>query len=120
MTYKRLQIGKLGEQLAKELLLAKGYLLLAENWRHPAGEIDLIVREDATIIFVEVRTTSSIRFGTGLESITSRKISKLRRLAVIYMQYYHSHDHAVRFDVVSILLNRHFILKKATHICAAF
>jgi len=121
VTDRRLQTGKLGEQLAKELLLTKGYLLLAENWRHPVGEIDLIFRDQATIVFVEVRTTSSTRFGTGLDSITPRKISKIRRLAALYIQAYHQQDHPIRFDMVSILLsNNNLVLKEATHICAAF
>jgi putative endonuclease len=67
------RIGKWGEQAATEFLLQRGYVIIAQNFRTPYGEIDLIARRGDLTIFVEVKTRTSNKMGLPEESITLRK-----------------------------------------------
>ena len=100
----RTRIGNQGELLAASYLEAHGLPVLARNVRSRYGEIDLVVQDGDTTVFVEVRTRRSHAFGAPEESVT---VSKRRRLALTAQQYLQ--DHGLdgtnwRVDVVSILL----------------
>jgi len=99
----RRSLGLEGENTALEYLLCKGYELLARNYRCRLGEMDLVMRDQGRVIFVEVRTKSTLSYGTGLESITYRKRTKLRRVAEQFLARYSLQGADLRFDVVSIL-----------------
>ncbi len=83
---------------------ARGYQVLARNWRCREGELDLVVSAGAQLVFCEVKTRSSTAFGAPVEAVTEAKRQRLRRLAARWMQ-----DHGpapgrqVRFDVASVL-----------------
>ena len=66
------ELGRRGEQVAAEWLQERGYTLVDRNWRCPAGELDLILRDGSTMVFAEVKTRSSLEFGHPFEAITSR------------------------------------------------
>jgi putative endonuclease len=103
---KRRDTGILGEKLACEFLGRNGYTILETNYRCPGGEIDIIARQQDTLVFVEVRTKTSRRFGGPEESITPVKKERLRMVAAHYGQ---SHDYlpdARRIDVVAIEMNK--------------
>ncbi|MGF9821455.1 YraN family protein [Brevibacillus agri] len=102
MSNRRRLLGQKGEQLAKRYLLQKGYEIVAQNIRTRQGEIDLIAQDGETLVFVEVRTRSSLACGTAAESVTWRKRQKLRELAVAYLQAQSRHVPSIRFDVVAI------------------
>ncbi|MDX1252118.1 MAG: YraN family protein [Gammaproteobacteria bacterium] len=95
--------GAEAEELACRHLQKEGLLLVERNYRCQRGEIDLIMRDGASMVFVEVRYRRSVRFGSGAESIDRRKQAKLAAAALHYLQ---SHRNAAkcpaRFDVVSI------------------
>lgn len=74
-----MSLGATGEARAKVYLQAKGYTLLAENYRCPGSEIDLIMQDDDTLVFIEVKTRNSTTFGTALESITKKKLLAMLR-----------------------------------------
>jgi|AntRauMFilla1563_2_1112583.scaffolds.fasta_scaffold104148_2 putative endonuclease len=74
-------LGRTGEQLAVEHLARAGFAILDRNWRCPLGEIDIVAREGDTTVVVEVKTRSGTGFGHPLESVTPRKLARLRRLA---------------------------------------
>ncbi len=114
----KIELGKFGEELARDFLLEKGYEILAENYRTPLGEIDLVVKEGNTIVFVEVRTRSSKIFGTPLESITPRKQERLIRLAIHFCVNYSLYSQNFRFDVIGIFTNKYE--SKIEHIMNAF
>ena len=97
-------IGKRGEVLARELLLRKGYWIEAENWRSGKAEVDLIVRQDELLIFVEVKTRSSTRWGEPGEFLKPAQIAMLSRAANAYMALTH-HDWEVRFDLIEVVLH---------------
>lgn len=73
--------GRAGEVLAKNFLERQGFKILAERYRTPFGEIDLIANKEATLLFVEVKARSGPDFGDPLEAITPRKLRHLQRAA---------------------------------------
>jgi putative endonuclease len=95
-------VGRRGESLAVQYLQAQGLVVLARNWRCDIGEIDVIARDGDVLVFCEVKTRTSVRFGHPLEAVTATKLERLRRLARRYV-----HDMAlqtqVRIDVIGVL-----------------
>ncbi|MCL2414789.1 MAG: YraN family protein [Bacteroidales bacterium] len=98
-----LELGKQGEELAKNYLLAKGYTLVEENWRWHHHEVDLIVCNDIYMVFVEVKTRSHVIFGEPEVFVTQEKQQKIIRAANAYMLKSKSPKDA-RFDIVSVVI----------------
>jgi putative endonuclease len=94
--------GSAAEDAAAAFLAARGLKLLERNYRCRFGEIDLVLRDGATLVFVEVRYRGNTAFGGAAESITSAKRRKLLRAARHYMAA-HREIPQCRFDAV--LLN---------------
>ena len=99
---KRRETGMLGEKLASEFLQKNGYQILDTNYRCPDGEIDIITEHDDVLIFIEVRTKRSSRFGSPEESITPVKMERLRRVTAHYCQNHDNLPASWRIDVVAI------------------
>lgn len=97
-------LGLLGEELAFHYLANQGYKILLKNYENPLGEIDLIAKEKGTLVFVEVKTRSSLSMGSPLESVTFHKRAQIAKSARYYMKRYGIKDIPCRFDVVSILM----------------
>lgn len=74
------ELGKRGEELAAAFLQRAGLEILDRNWRCAAGEIDLLVRDCATVAAIEVKTRTTSRTGHPLEAITPRKLHRLHLL----------------------------------------
>ena len=91
--------GRLAESLAQQLLESNQLRLLQKNYHCRYGEIDLIMQDDKTLVFVEVRFRKSEKFGGAMESIDTKKQNKLRITAQHYLQKHNSKLNA-RFDVV--------------------
>ena len=111
---KNKQIGDFGEQLAADHLLKNGYTILARNYRTPYGELDIVAQYGDTVIFIEVKTRSSARRGTGFEAITPKKQATLLRCAEHYAAE-HSLDCEMRIDAIEIMLDT----KRLTHLKGA-
>lgn len=94
-------VGEEMERLAESFLMRQGLRLVARNHRCRFGEIDLILRDAAILVFVEVRFRRSTRFGSPAETVDNRK---QRRLIAAASHYLHSHPSVLpcRFDVVAI------------------
>ncbi len=103
---KRRETGLLGEKLAKDFLKKRKYRILATNYRCPEGEIDIIARHKDSLVFIEVRTKSSLEFGSPEESITLAKMERLRSVAEHYRQTHDNLPVSWRIDVVAIELDR--------------
>jgi len=103
---KRRDIGILGEKLAKDFLKKKGYYIIETNYRCPEGEIDIIGRHDDSLVFVEVRTKTSLKFGSPEESITPAKKERMKATAAYYQQTHTNLPSQWRIDVVAIELNQ--------------
>lgn len=97
-------LGLVGEALASHYLTAKGYKILLRNYESSLGEIDLIAKEKGALVFIEVKTRSSISMGLPLESVTFRKRAQIVKCAQYYMKRYGIKNLPCRFDVVSILM----------------
>lgn len=98
-------LGAYGEALAaRRLVEGEGMVLLDRNWRCPAGEIDLVLRDGRTLVICEVKTRSSSAFGSPLESVDAGKASRLRRLAALWIAAHGVRVRDVRIDLVGVLL----------------
>jgi putative endonuclease len=102
MSKRRLLIGELGERLAMEYLIAKGYSLLEHRFRCSYGEIDIVMIKDGVVVFVEVRCKTSRRYGTGAQSITERKKKRLINLQMVYLAKHQLVHLLSRIDIISI------------------
>lgn len=80
MSNDRNALGRRGEALARDFLIARGMTVVATNWRCRAGELDLVCLDGPVLVGVEVKTRSGDRFGQPLEAVDDRKAWRLRRL----------------------------------------
>lgn len=99
-------VGRYGEELAARHLVDLGWLVLERNWRGEAGELDLVAMDGSTLVVVEVKTRSGTAFGHPAEAVTLQKLSRLRRLAGQWLHEHEVRPHAVRIDVVAVVLPR--------------
>ncbi|ACQ80779.1 protein of unknown function UPF0102 [Beutenbergia cavernae DSM 12333] len=99
-------IGAYGERVAGRWLEAEGLEVVERNWRCPDGELDLVARDGETLVFVEVKTRSSLAFGHPGEAVTRLKLARLRRLAARWLAEHDAHAREVRIDVVAVLRTR--------------
>ena len=94
---------RFGEAAAAAWYEARGYEIVDRNWRVREGEIDLVVAQSAaTIVFCEVKTRSSDRFGVPAEAVTMTKQRRLRTLAMRWLAAHPGSRGEVRFDVASV------------------
>ena len=99
----RSQSGAAGEQQAAHYLSAQGLTLLQRNWRCRLGEIDLVMLDRDTLVFVEVRLRRSQAFGGAAASVDARKQARLIRAAEQFLQQHPALARlACRFDVVAL------------------
>ncbi|MEQ1788245.1 MAG: YraN family protein [Acidimicrobiales bacterium] len=103
MTHARRALGAAGEARAAAWYEARGYAIVHRNWRCREGELDLVVRRGRELVFVEVKTRRTDRFGTPAEAVTIDKQRRLRRLASRYLDATGERASSLRFDVVGIL-----------------
>jgi putative endonuclease len=99
-------LGLYGERLAARYLQSIGYEIVERNWRCSIGEIDLVVRDKARWVFVEVKTRNGAGYGHPLEAITEEKLSRLRKLVCEWCRSRQLSGIDVRIDAVSVLVDR--------------
>lgn len=97
--------GAKGEDTAVEFLLKRGLKILERNFRCPLGEVDIIAREGEKIVFVEVKTRRSSRFGEPKESVDEKKQRRLSLLALYFLKEKGWEASPARFDVIGIKVN---------------
>lgn len=97
-----LQTGNFGEDLACRYLEKSGYKIIARNFRIRGGEIDIIARDHDFLVFVEVKTRNSLKFGLPIEALTPWKIKALLKTALFYLQNISWNDKPYRLDAVCI------------------
>jgi putative endonuclease len=86
--------------------MRQGYELVERNYRTRYGELDLILRRETTLVFVEVKLRRGVGFGDPLEAVTPRKQATIRSLAARYLAERNPDFDTVRFDVVGILAGK--------------
>jgi putative endonuclease len=105
MSDRRGRLGLFGEQAAALFLQRLGYALIAQRWRCAAGEIDLVMRDGATLVFVEVRARRA-EAGIAAESVGAAKRRRLIALAHEYLSATARENQEWRIDVVAVAVDR--------------
>jgi putative endonuclease len=97
------RLGRKGEDIAAQFLAKKNHHILERNWRHRKVEIDLISRTEDILVFIEVKTRSSERFGQPKEFVSERKESLMKDAAEAYLELKQL-ELEIRFDIISIVI----------------
>lgn len=101
----QIKFGKLGEDIACVFLSKKGYKILQRNFKARYGELDIIAIHNKTLVFIEVKTRTSLRFGTPEEAITPRKLHELIQTAQYYVLLHSELPKLLRIDVIGIMMD---------------
>jgi putative endonuclease len=116
-----MNLGKYGEDVAKNYLEAKDYELIARNFRYERAEVDLIFKDEKekVLMFVEVKTRRSKTFGEAEESVTEKKQHQLVKSAEGFLMEHPEYDeYEKRFDVVAVYVKGY--KEEINHIVNAF
>ncbi len=101
----RQHLGNFGERVAKAHLEAKGYRILATNFRVREGEVDIVAQQGDVVVFVEVKTRRGEAMGSAVEAIGARKAQRLLRVAEAFDQQHPELPPDRRIDLVAIDLD---------------
>jgi putative endonuclease len=130
-TTQKQTIGKKGEELALQFLIEKGFEKLATNFRAGKGngigsngEIDIIVKKENVIHFIEVKTRKNDDFGNPEEFVSEAQANKISQTAELFLEKYEEElkqkfKGFIQFDIISILFEKD-ILKEILHLEDAF
>jgi len=113
-----LSLGKKGENMAVEFLLANHYRIIEQNYKAKKYEIDIIALKEGILVFVEVKTRATNRFGEPEESVGYQKENHIATAAEHFMGHFEEDFTDVRYDIISIILNDSF--SRIKHIEEAF
>ena len=100
----RKELGKKGEDLALRFLKRRGYKIIERNYVCKLGEMDIIAQEKDTLVFVEVKTRTSMVFGPPQLAVNPTKQMQLSKVALNFLKEKKREDVKARFDVVAIVL----------------
>jgi len=98
----RLALGRKGEDEAATALKKSGYRIVDRNYRCRYGEIDIVAVHGGVVVFIEVKTRGSDRFGAPAEGVDYRKQVRITRSSSMYLAEKGLVESEVRFDVVSV------------------
>jgi len=116
MRYSSREIGKMGEEIAVKFLRSGRFKILDRNFSCPLGEIDIVTRKNGRVIFFEVKTRTSDKFGHPLESITGQKKKHILRSCYYYLGKHNLFDNPYRVDAIGINLNPEGKFQILTHV----
>ncbi len=119
----RHQLGRIGEDLALAHLERLGYTLVARNHRTRYGELDLVVYDGTTLVFVEVKTRRASAAGRGpWEALHERKCRQVRRMGVAFLLEAPERPRSadLRFDAIGVVIDAYGKLVRLDHLEAAF
>ena len=102
--HEKKEFGNKGEDIAIEYLEKRGYIILERNFYCRQGEIDIIAKDKNEIVFIEVKSRSSIQYGCPSEAVNKQKIRRLYRTAKYYLYKNTYLNNYIRFDVIEILI----------------
>ncbi len=107
LTPKASKLGENGEQFVADYLTKIGYQIMSRNWRVREGELDIVARDqNGLIIFVEVKTRTSIAFGDPLESIDQKKLFRIQKLALAWLATNLRLGNPYRIDSAGVIISR--------------
>jgi putative endonuclease len=99
-------VGEYGEQLACTRLEQQGWVVVDRNWRCDQGELDIVALDGDCLVFCEVKTRRSRRFGSPVEAVVPAKAARLRRLVVRWLREHDLHARELRIDVIGVTVRR--------------
>lgn len=99
----RRKFGNWGEDAAAEYLQDKGYAIVERNFTCTYGEIDIIARNEEGLVFVEVKSRRSLKFGRPSMAVTKIKQAKIRKSAFCYLRERKTYYRHIRFDVIEVV-----------------
>lgn len=102
----RKRLGVLGEAAAAEELTRRGYTIIQRNYHCRGGEADLVAEERGDLVFVEVKTRTSLQHGLPREAVRWSKQQRLEQAAIHYCDAHEIEDRPIRFDVVEVVVLR--------------
>ena len=102
MPHERQKYGGFGENLAVGYIVSRGYRIIETNYKNRLGEIDIIARDGDVIVFIEVKSRRSNRFGSARASVSKSKQRKISMVALGYLRSNGGTGQKARFDVVAI------------------
>ena len=108
---KSYKTGKLGEKIARNYLIGKGYQILDTNYHTHQGEIDLICRLNNILVFVEVKTRTNQAFGYPEQAITNQKQQRLAKAAQDFLQNHPASYREIRVDAINIIFTTQDLAK---------
>ncbi len=94
--------GKLGEEIAVNFLITKGYKIIKRNFRTKFGEIDIIAEKGNDIIFIEVKYRKNKKFGKAEDSINYFKLKKIKNTAKFFLNNFYLKNKNPRIDIIAI------------------
>ncbi len=96
------ELGKLGEDFAAIWLINRGFSILDRNWRSGRVELDLVVRRNNLIVFVEVKTRSNYQYGGAVQAVSGQKINNLKQAALRWLIENQQSTPRIRIDLLAL------------------
>ncbi|MCK5674007.1 MAG: YraN family protein, partial [Spirochaetales bacterium] len=100
----KVELGEKGEELAAVYLQEKGYLILKRNYMIGHSDIDILAKNNEFLVFIEVRTKSNGTRGMPEDTLTKKKLSRMKNTAEMYIAFNH-YEGLARLDAVCIILD---------------
>lgn len=116
--YVNKETGKLGEDIAVHYLKQNGYVILDRNFECRQGEIDIIALDKKKIVFIEVKTRTSNKYGAPSEAVNKIKQKHMLQTIKYYLYIRNLSDEFIRIDVIEVYINNN--VYKVNHIKQAF
>ena len=116
--YVNKETGKLGEDIAVHYLKQNGYIILDRNFECRQGEIDIIALDKKEIVFIEVKTRTSNKYGAPSEAVNKIKQKHMLQTIKYYLYIRNLSDEFIRIDVIEVYINNN--VYKVNHIKQAF
>ena len=101
----KIELGIKGEDLAESFLKEIGYRILKRNYRIGHSDIDILAKDESTLVFIEVRTKSMEDRGMPEDTLTAKKLRRMKKTAELYMAFNH-YEGSARLDAVCIVLDK--------------
>jgi putative endonuclease len=109
-------VGQFGEKLAGEFLIRNGYRIIAKNIKTSYKELDLVAFKNNTLVFVEVKTRTNLRYGSADEALFSRKLKNLKRAIGLYLRNFNKIKFRdIRLDLIAIDIDKFEKTAKIKH-----
>ena len=111
-TVNKRTVGFQGERYAENILKNNGYKIIERNYYSKEGEIDIIAKDGETLVFVEVKLRKSKKYGLPEETVTQRKVYKIKRTGQYYLNEKKLKVKSLRIDVVSVLFHNNELVRE--------